>query len=234
MLGLPERHLAAELMDDPALAADAHRAALSGLARINRVSLTAHVLWSEIERRLPGCRALRVLDVACGGGDVAVALAKRAHRRNVQAHVEGRDVSPVAVAEARARARHAGVPVTFQRADIVSEPLPDDFDVILSTLFLHHLPRPGARALLAAMGRAARALVLVDDLVRGAPGLTLATVAPRLLSRSTVVHVDAVRSIRAAFTPDEARSLAEAAGLRAVHVRRHWPCRYLISAEPAG
>ena len=67
-------------------------------------------------------------------------------------------------------------------------------------------------SLLYKMRCAARRLVLVSDLVRSRAGYALAAAVPRLLTRSRVVHVDAVRSVEAAFTPEEFRLLAAEAG----------------------
>jgi hypothetical protein len=58
--------------------------------------------------------------------------------------------------------------------------------------------------------------------------LILAHVAARALTRSHVVHVDAPRSVRAAFTRSEVRGLASQAGLDGAHVIRRWPCRLLL------
>src|SRR6185295_307191 len=104
-----------------------------------------------------------------------------------------------------------------------SSELPSEYDVVMCSLFLHHLSTEEGRGLLYRMRCAARQMVLVSDLVRSAWGLRLATVVPRLFTRSRVVHEDAVRSIRAAFTPDELRELAGEAGLEGAVVapRRH-------------
>ena len=72
---------------------------------------------------------------------------------------------------------------------------------------------------------------IVGDLERSRLGLALAWAGTRVLSRSPVVHVDALRSVRAAFTLPEARALAEAAGLPHARVTRHWPCRWRLVAE---
>ena len=71
---LMRRSLGRELMDDPDLEEDCHLSALRGLRRINKVSLTTRQLlrklleWSEPDSRI------RILDLACGGGDVLVSL----------------------------------------------------------------------------------------------------------------------------------------------------------------
>ena len=72
-------------------------------------------------------------------------------------------------------------------------------------------------------------LVLINDLDRSLGGLLLARAATRLLSASSVVHTDGPRSVEGAFTRDEARGLAERAGLAGVTLQRRWPCRWLLS-----
>ena len=101
----------------------------------------------------------------------------------------------------------------FEVLDVVAEPLPTGFDVVLCSLFLHHMDDRRATQLLAKMRQAARRIVLVSDLVRSARGQTLAYLASRLLTTSDVVRVDAPRSVRAAFTPSELKNLARRAQL---------------------
>jgi hypothetical protein len=78
------------------------------------------------------------------------------------------------------------------------------------------------------MGRAAGKLVLVNDLSRGTLNYVLVHIACRILSRSPVVRFDGPASVRAAFTPDEARRLADAAGLAGATVTPKFPCRFLL------
>ena len=69
------------------------------------------------------------------------------------------------------------------------------------------------------------------DLGRSLPGLAIAWLGTRLLTRSPIVHTDALLSVRAAFTPDEALDLARRAGWPAPRIERVWPCRWLLSSE---
>jgi len=217
-------------MDQPGLEPGRHRQALHGLRRINFWSGSAGILWpplAALARASP--RPVRVLDLASGGGDVAIRLQRRAHRAGLPLVVEGCDVSAVAVEHAVREAERQGTPVRFFRADALADDLPGDYDVVVCSLFLHHLTEDQAVELLRRMGAAAGRLVLVNDLVRSRPGLLLARVGTRLLSRSPVVHVDGPRSVEGAFTVEEARVLAERAGLGGATVERRWPCRYLLT-----
>jgi SAM-dependent methyltransferase len=228
--GLVERRREPEDIDDPGLEDRRHRAALDGLARINLLSRSAAILWSPMARlaRELGTERLRVLDIATGAGDVPLGLWQKALRSGLALEIHGIDVSERAVALARQRADACRAPLTFSRLDVLAEPLPADCDVVMSSLFLHHLSQEQAAALLQAMARSAGRLVLVNDLRRSAGGLILAWLAGRLLTRSPVVRVDAMRSVRAAFTIAEARQLAAISGLVGARVERRWPCRFLL------
>ncbi len=211
-----------------------HVQALRALARVNRVSLVAARVWREIlhlnrgRHDRGGHRPLRLLDVACGGGDVPVDVARRARSEGVPLVVHGCDSSPVALEHARREAERWGVAADFFARDVVAEGLPGGYDLVCSSLFHHHLSREDAVDLLRDMAEAGRR-VLVQDLLRGTLGYALAWSGLRLLSRSEVAHVDGPRSVRAAFTQSEVRAMAAEAGYTGAVVRRRWPERFILT-----
>ena len=226
LAGLRARARIPELMDDPALDPAEHRRALSGLARLNRVGNSAGVLWPAVRnvaRRLGG--AVSVLDVATGGGDVPAALLAKARAAKVKMTVAACDISPTAIAAARAA--HDGI--EFFEWDAVRNPLPGRYDVATCSLFLHHLSDDEAVALLGHMKEAANHAVLVNDLSRSRFNYCAVWAACRLLTRSRVVRFDGPASVRSAFRPAEALALAERAGLSGATVRTRFPCRFLLS-----
>lgn len=231
MLDLTERRLDAELMDSPTLDRARHLQALDALARVNRVSLSASRVWKEVvglARR--GVTPVRVLDVACGGGDVLIGVARRAAGAGLAVECHGCDVSPVALE--RAANRGAGdLGIRLSRVDVVREPLPVGYDVVSSTLFLHHLGRDGAIALLRAMAAASRRVMLVQDLRRTRLGYLFAGVGLRLMTRSDIARRDGLVSVAAALTVPEARALCRDAGLERAAVRRCWPQRFTLRWE---
>src|SRR5262249_40694449 len=123
--------------------------------------------------------------------------------------------------------------VRFLEADALSAPVCPDYDVILSSLFLHHLDEDQAVTLLRRMARAAKRMVLVNDLVRSRAGFVLAYLGTRLLSTSAGGHTYGPRSVEGAFTMDEVRALAAKAGLAGATVARRWPCRFLLTWKSA-
>ncbi len=226
-----QRHRQPEIMDQPGLDRRRHVQALRGLERINFWSRSAHLLWPPLAAlaRETSDRPLRVLDVATGAGDVPLRLERLARRDGLPLDVSGCDVSPAAVAHADERAAAQGSAVRFFAWDALSGPLPTGYDALVCSLFLHHLDEGPAADLLRRMEDAAGRLVLVNDLERSPAGLVLAYLGTRVLSRSEVVHTDGVRSVEGAFTPAEARALAERAGLAGARVERRWPCRFLLA-----
>ena len=228
---LSQRRRVPELMDQPELCEAEHHCALRGLRRINRLSRGAAIFWPSL-RKLARESPIRVLDLATGGGDVAITLAKWSSRAGLRIAVEGCDISSRAIEFARERARVERANVQFFTRDALAEALPDDYDVLCCSLFLHHLDDESALLLLRRMAEAARRLVLVNDLIRSASGLLLARIGCRLLSRSRVVHYDGPVSVQAAYQPREVLELADKAGLRGASLTRHWPQRFLLSWSP--
>jgi len=216
-------------MDDPGLDRARHAVALEALRTVNVLSGTAGRVWRELLRAglAPG-RPLRVLDVACGGGDVAVSLARRAARAGLPMEMEGCDRSPVALAHARDLAARRRVGVRFFELDALAGPLPEGYDLVCSSLFLHHLSGAQAVALLSAMAGTAGTL-FVQDLRRTRLGWMLAAVTLHTLSRSDVARVDGLRSVAGAFSMEEASVLAVRAGLAGAVVRPCWPQRFTLS-----
>ena len=233
ILNTRKRHRLPEIMDDPELDERRHLAALDGLSRINWATRSAREVWSAITPLLEnaGDQPLRVLDIATGGGDLPIALSKLARRHGAELSATGCDISERALARARERARRAGAPVEFSCVEVIQDKLPEGFDVVTCSLFLHHLDPPEVRLVLEKMRRAASRLVVVCDLRRSAQGDALAWAGSRILSRSDVVHTDALLSARAAYTVDELRDLADDAGLIGAEIRRRAPYRLRLLWE---
>jgi 2-polyprenyl-3-methyl-5-hydroxy-6-metoxy-1,4-benzoquinol methylase len=212
----------------PGLETKLHSQALRALSRVNALSLTVLRIWREI-RALAGHgpRPLRVLDVACGGGDVAVALQARALREGIALEASGCDLSPLALEHARARARTRGVDVNFFQLDVGASPLPRGFNLVCSSLFLHHLRDEEAVELLVRMAESGES-VLVQDLIRSRLGYALAYGTLRAVSRSPVARVDGPRSVQSAFRLEEVEVLASRAGLTGARVSRCWPQRFAL------
>jgi ubiquinone/menaquinone biosynthesis C-methylase UbiE len=123
-------------------------------------------LWRRtivLARPQPGEQAL---DVGCGTGTLALAVA---HRVGSSGRVLGIDPSVQQIARARAKAARRNASIEFQIAVIEQLPFPDQtFDVVFSTLMMHHLPAPLKRQGLAEIARVLKpgGRLVIGDFVR--------------------------------------------------------------------
>jgi ubiquinone/menaquinone biosynthesis C-methylase UbiE len=115
------------------------------------------------------------------------------------------------------------------QANALKLPFADEaFDVAISTLFVHHLDPAKAIEFLRELGRVARRIYVVDLNRAPLPYYLYRLVAPIFFQRFTVE--DGALSILRAYTPDELRDLASAAGLCSVEVRKSSLNRLVLSA----
>jgi ubiquinone/menaquinone biosynthesis C-methylase UbiE len=93
----------------------------------------------------------QVLDVGCGTGALAIEVARRVGRAG---RVTGIDPGTQQIASARSKAARRHMPIDFQIGLIEQLPFPDQsFDVVFSTLMIHHLPANLKRQGLAEIAR---------------------------------------------------------------------------------
>lgn len=233
---LTARRPALEEMDRDDIERSALEKALESLIRINTVGNGAGIFWPSLlgllSERPPQEPPLRVLDVGCGGGDMAYRLEGRARKLGFRLQVDGCDRSPVAIQMARTRNAAVGASGTFFELDVVSGEIPEGYDVVISSLFLHHLDHEAAPRVLKKMAEASRQLLLVSDLIRSRFGLFLVYIATRTLSRSPVVHTDGVTSLLAACTTAEVSAMCSQVGLEDAIIERRWPERFILSWRP--
>ena len=223
-----------EWMDEPGLDVGLHRDALVGLSRLNRASLTAACLWRPIRAyaRQQSRSRLTVLDVASGGGDVMLSLARRSAASGVDLDILGCDISATAVSHANQAAANQQHRVRFERLDVLTDTPIENYDIVTSTLFLHHLSNEDALGLLRRMSSFTTGLLLVNDLLRSRTAWLIASVACRTLTRSPVVRVDGPSSVASAYSIAEVEELCQAAPLPHAKLTQVWPWRFLLEWSP--
>lgn len=220
------RSTAAEWMDDAAAARPAFEAALRDLARINRMSL-AHppvLRWLDGVAARSGARRLSVLDVGAGGGDLLAAVAAWGARRGIALELTGLDRSPWAATHAAAQ----GVPAArWITDDLFALDAAERFDVVLCSLFAHHLTDAGLVRFLRWMAGRARLGWLISDLHRHWLPWGVVWCAVRALRMDPMVVHDSTVSIARGFTRADWQRLLAEAGV-AAEIRWVFPFRWLV------
>jgi len=223
-------------MDAPDLDPADHRQALRALSRVHALSGTGRRLRTaldDIADTVPSSRPIRMLDAACGGGDAVLDAARWAERRGRALRVVGLDLSETALEVAGDRVRTADldgslVAIDWVLGDALGALPEGPFDLVSSSLFLHHLSDDDVVSFLSAC-RDRTASIRMEDLRRTRTGHLLAWLTLRAVSRSRVAHVDGPRSVRAAWRSGELLRLATDAGLEECRTRRVWPQRLLLA-----
>lgn len=219
-----------ELMDDPCVDAVEHARALSGLRRINAISgvvgeMSGRALRWLRGRSVDGAGRVRMLDIASGGGDVALGIASRLKREGYGVELSMLDQAELGLRSAVERACGMGIEARALVGNVF-DGLPEErYDLVTCTLFLHHFDPPEVERLLGLVGRARPGLLLVSDLRRSWAGWWAARVGGRILSRSRLVHHDGPASVRAAYTREEMQEMADRSGLVGARVEEIFPWR---------
>ncbi len=141
----------------------------------------------------------RVLDIGCGTATLTIML----KQAQPAAEVVGLDGDPEVLAIGRAKAAEAGVELTLEHGLATTLPYPDaSFDLVVTSLMLHHLDTVDKERALAEAGRALRpgGVLYVLDIgeARGAAGRLLAPVVRRLERAADNVDGKIPRMLRAA------------------------------------
>jgi len=224
-----QRSLQPERMDDPSLPPEEHRRALRGLTRLNHISGVAKAMYRHLHQyALSNCpRSLKILDVASGAGDVPIYWAKCAKRDAVALDITALDISPTAIEDQQRRAKIADVQLESIQCDCLNVDLPTGYDVVTSSLFMHHLDDGQVVHVLKSMQKATNDKLLICDLERSLFNLALVTIGSHLVTRSKIVHNDGPQSVRAAYTTSEFTALTERALGKKMTLETAFPCRFI-------
>lgn len=225
-----------ELLDGPLDDPTTLRGNLRDLRRSNRLTGGVALSRRALRELVPDDGPITVLDVGTGGADIPVALLADSRRRGRRMEVTAIDSRAEVLAAARLARPAIGnlAGLTLELADGRGLPYPDrTFDVVHTSLVLHHLEPADAVTFLRELARVCRRGVVLNDLARRRITVFGAWLLSRLFTTNRYSRHDAPLSARRAYTLVEARALLAHAGLRPVFeatgIAGH---RYAISAVP--
>ncbi|MBE9045190.1 methyltransferase domain-containing protein [Pleurocapsales cyanobacterium LEGE 10410] len=161
--------------------------------------------WLQIEER-----TLTLLDVGCGGGDIALAIAEWVAQDNLSLKITAidTDIRAINFTNSQSNPHHVEF-LNVSTSQLVAQNR--SFDFVISNHFLHHLNSNELKDILIESEHLATKMVLFNDIERSALlyyyyaalGLVLEPFFPQ-----SFIWVDGCRSIRRGYTRSELLTIA--------------------------
>jgi 2-polyprenyl-3-methyl-5-hydroxy-6-metoxy-1,4-benzoquinol methylase len=158
-----------ELMDDFSIGGDLLRDTLDKLENINRWLGGNKVTVNGLKKLLknhPKEEEITIIDIGCGHGDILRDVAKFGRKKGYKMNLLGVDANPTAIEYANELSEDFNE-LTFQTEDIFSDDFKKrEFDIVLSTLFLHHFKEEQLVSFLTSTLKQTKKAIIVNDLHR--------------------------------------------------------------------
>ena len=202
-----------ELMDEPC-SREEMRACLEDLSKLNRWFLGYRPIlrWLDSLNLQTMRTPLNLLDAGCGYGDTLRRIEAWAQDRRIPMKLTGCDLNPDAVAIA-VEATPPTSKIQWVSADIFHFAKSEPLDIVISSLFTHHLTDNEIVRFLMWMEENARIGWFINDLSRAPIPYYLLNAFSKLAGLHPFVRHDGPVSIRRAFIAEDWRRMCAAAGL---------------------
>lgn len=222
-----------ELLDEGADNFEEFHGCLRELETINQLTLAYRPTLAWLKPWLRSGEAFSLLDVGCGGGDMLRRIAGNAGASPVE--LIGVDLNPWATKAAelstiRSSGNEALGGIRYATADIFRFERERPIDLVISSLFTHHLNDEQLVDFLRWMHDRAQRGWFINDLHRHALPYHFIKLATRSFSSNRLIRNDAALSVARSFTRRDWAALLDRAGLADhAQVRWHFPFRFCVS-----
>ncbi len=230
-----KRDTTPELMDTEVVSYEELRGVLRELTQANELSLAYRPTLAFFKRlarqgRLSTDRPIVVIDAASGYGDMSRKVDRWAARNGLNIKFIGVDMNPWA-ARSAAEATDPARPLQWVTADLFDFHAEGGADIIMSSLFTHHLPDPQLVRFIRWMEENARIGWFINDIERHPLPYYFLKAAFWATRRHRFMRHDGPVSIASAFKREDWAQLLTKAGLREGDARiESWmPFRLCVS-----
>jgi hypothetical protein len=239
MQDFAKRDTTPELMDTEAVDYESFRDCLAQLTQVNALSFAYRptlAFFAKLAREggFPRDRPLMVMDAGSGYGDMGRKVDRWAQKRGLAIEITGVDLNPWA-ARAAAEASDPARPLRWVTANLFDYKPQGGADIVMSSLFAHHLPGDMLLRFVGWMEETARIGWFINDLERHPLPYYFVKSAFWATRRHRFMRHDGPVSVASAFQKrDWARYLAEA-GLPegAARIEPWMPFRLCVSRMKA-
>ena len=227
MVDTTHRSQEIEIMDDLEMSGELLIDTLDRIAQINRWLGGNALTLSGLEEILEGKakeRVYTIVDLGCGNGDMLRAISDFGKRKGWQFRLLGVDANQATIEHARKlSANYKGIEYAYQ--DVFSDAFAKvEFDIALSTLFMHHFEDAQAVRLMKALMKHATVGVVVNDLQRNALAYYLFTIIATIIG-NPMVKTDGLISILRGYKRSDLEKYAQQVGYTS-SIKWKWAFRY--------
>ena len=216
-----------EIMDDFTMKGELMRDTLDKLGSINkwlggnRITLNG---IAELLKGQPKDITYTIIDLGCGHGDILRLVADFGRKKGYHFKLIGIDANQDAVDYANDLSTDYPE-LTFENIDIFSEQFEAlDFDIALTTLFLHHFKNNEILNLIATLSKHANLGIVVNDLQRSKIAYGLFKLLGLTISNYMIVE-DGLTSILRAFKREDLEQFSKELNLKS-QIHWKWAFRY--------
>lgn len=223
-----------EWMDEPCSYAE-FRACLRDLIQVNHVVFSYRPTLRWLEQFAHHTkRPLHIVDVGSGAGDMLRRVEQWARQKGVAVRLTGIDLNPQAAQAAR-EFTQSGSTIEWVTGEAFEFAPPEGMDLVISSLFTHHLLDAEIVRFLSWMERVSTLGWFISDLKRARGSYVGFTLLARLMRWHRFVQHDGPLSIQRAFTEADWESYAREAGLDrgSIQIRDAWPGRLCVGRVKA-
>jgi SAM-dependent methyltransferase len=219
-----------EMMDEPC-SPEELQACLQDLAKLNRwfLGYRPTLRWLDSLQLHKLNASVHIVDVGCGYGDTLRRIERWAQARAVRVKLTGWDLNPDTVTIA-AEAGSPASQIEWITADIFDYQNSEPIDIVISSLFTHHLVKSDVVRFLKWMEEQSRIGWFINDLSRAPIPYHLLKAFSKLAGMHPFVQHDGPVSIQRAFVVEDWRQMCSAAGLRQddIVIRGFTPARLCV------
>ncbi len=217
-----KRSFQKELMDDFSISDERIDTALRELHVINKLLGGNTISKSGINHfRNSSKTNLKIIDVGAGASDILFDLKEMNDGLNIFSVDLNRYVCHYQ------KTKKGGDKIIC--ADALNIPVKDNsFDVIHSSLFLHHLKEDDIVSLLKNCTSVVKKGIIINDLRRNILAWLGIKILTFLFSKSEFVKYDGPLSVKRAFTKKDLKIILQKAGIKNYIIKRKWAFRFLL------
>jgi hypothetical protein len=227
LINTKQRSDATEIMDDFSISGKILHKTLDTLANINKWlggnKVTLNGLKKVIKNH-PKNVPITIIDLGCGGGDILRKVSKYGKKEGYIFKLVGVDANKDTVHYARELSKDYPE-ISFVACDIFSDAFESlQYDVVLTTLFLHHFKEDQIISMLSSLKKKAKLGIVINDLHRSFMAYCLFKLVCITIKNKMIIE-DGLTSILRGFKRDELENFSKKLQVTP-QIKWKWAFRY--------